>query len=633
MSKGPIRRSQLIAPFGVGAMVVVRDGISLISCGLDHWYKRESQNGNININEYEVEEWRLQRELKVSKFRLPPDFRRFRSGESTPNNDLKIPFLRFPLWHFCSTCHTLEELTSTVSQRFNPCSSCASKHKKNRNLVQVPFVAMCENGHIQDFPWKEWVHRSANPTCKGTMYLKTTGEAGLAGQEVSCSCGLDRNLGSITLGERGVDTYLTANLDDNNQRYSCQGLRPWLGMDGMQKCDAPLKGSLRAASNVYFAKQKSAIYLPRSNFEVVNEIVALMERPPISSFISILKSSNNLARLSVKDLRGTYQSLIEGYNETDINDALKIIYKDNTDNANTEVIVDGDDRETAFRRAEFNALRAAKEEQQLLIRKSDHASYDEDFRENFSNITLISKLRETRAFTGFTRIFSENAQTNEELRLNLWKKSPETSETWLPAYVVYGEGIFIELNYEKLNKWEKQPNVIKRLKPLIEKIDEFRSKNNLEKRILSPRFILIHTLAHILINRLVFECGYSSASLRERIFASSNEKEPMAGILIYTAAGDSEGTMGGLVRMGKHPYLEQVVRRAIEDASWCSVDPVCMELGEQGGQGPDSCNLAACHNCALLPETACEEFNKYLDRATLMGTIEDETIGYFSDTI
>jgi hypothetical protein len=104
----------------------------------------------------------------------------------------------------------------------------------------------------------------------------------------------------------------------------------------------------------------------------------------------------------------------------------------------------------------------------------------------------------------------------------------------------------------------------------------------------------------------------------------------MAGLLIYTAAGDAEGTMGGLVRMGKPGNLEPVIERGIQNAGWCSADPVCMELGELGGQGPDSCNLAACHNCALAPETSCEEFNRFLDRALVIGTLQKPELGFFS---
>jgi hypothetical protein len=140
---------------------------------------------------------------------------------------------------------------------------------------------------------------------------------------------------------------------------------------------------------------------------------------------------------------------------------------------------------------------------------------------------------------------------------------------------------------------------------------------------------MLHTLAHLLIARLIFECGYSSASLRERLYVSSDDRAPMCAVLIYTAAGDAEGTMGGLVRMGRPELLEGVVARALESAMWCSADPVCMELAEAGGQGPDSCNLAACHACALLPETACEHFNRFLDRALVVGSHSTPELGLF----
>ncbi len=91
--------------------------------------------------------------------------------------------------------------------------------------------------------------------------------------------------------------------------------------------------------------------------------------------------------------------------------------------------------------------------------------------------------------------------------------------------------------------------------------------------------------------------------------------------------------MGGLVRMGKAGYFEPVLRRALEGARWCSADPVCMESGESGGQGPDSCNLAACHSCALVPETACEEFNRLLDRGLVIGSLNEPAIGFFSQEV
>jgi hypothetical protein len=143
---------------------------------------------------------------------------------------------------------------------------------------------------------------------------------------------------------------------------------------------------------------------------------------------------------------------------------------------------------------------------------------------------------------------------------------------------------------------------------------------------LSARFVLLHTFAHLLIHELVLECGYTSAALSERIYA----KKEQAGILIYTASSDADGTMGGLVEMSRPDRLVPAIERAISRSTWCSNDPVCMENGTEG-QGNFGSNLAACHSCTLLPETACEVFNQGLDRAYLIGDLtgQFEGINFF----
>ena len=139
---------------------------------------------------------------------------------------------------------------------------------------------------------------------------------------------------------------------------------------------------------------------------------------------------------------------------------------------------------------------------------------------------------------------------------------------------------------------------------------------------------MLHTIAHLLIKQLSFECGYSIASLRERLYCSeATDGKEMSGILIYTASGDSEGTLGGLVRQGRCDTFPAIFKKAIESAITCSNDPVC---SLSWGQGRDSLNLSACYSCALIPETSCEEFNVFLDRAMIVGTCEKTDIGFYS---
>lgn len=631
MAKNPVRRSQLVAPFGVGAMIVVQGGIGLLTAGLDHWYEREDGTSGVVDDEFIIEEWRLQRLLRVDHFRIPPDYREpWRYDSGTPNIGLTVPFLRFPRWHFCPWCDRLDE--RPLSERGHPkCPEC------NRDLYQVPFVSMCEVGHLQDFPWREWVHRQKTPTCNGVLRLKATGSATLSGQKVSCDkCEKDRNLSQITTAYPDGSTYLSKTLTDDDNDFYCLGYLTWLGEGVKDECTAHLRGSLRSAANVYFAHVRSSIYLPRSTHSVPDELINLLSTPPISTPLKTvldafggIEVAGNLEK-AVEGItkQPRYAPKFEIYEKEQIIEAARIAFstqnQDAVEDSSDGLLMTAED----FRREEYVVLRESIDEELLRIKPARLQEYDLDVAGYFSRIMLVNKLRETRALTGFSRVFATNNQTLAGRKAMLWKNNTSWNN-WLPAYEVYGEGIFFEFNEEQLSKWEQQPEVVSRIQRLDERYSNVQQNRRLGEQEITPRFVLLHTFAHILMNRLTFECGYSSAALKERLYVSNDLANPMSGVLVYTADGDAEGTMGGLVRMGKQGYIEPVIRRALQDATWCSVDPVCTEIGGSGGQGPDSCNLAACHNCALVPETACEHFNRFLDRVMVVGDIHNPHFGYF----
>ena len=629
MPRGPLRRAQLIAPFGVGAMVVVRDGTSLVAAGLDHWYQPERPSSDarqIQETEFTVEEWRLQRLLRVHHFRLPPDYRRAVYGQESPNCYLTIPFLRFPQWHFCPRCYRLYEFPLTARGR-QFCVECAQEKRRER-LVQVPFVAMCDRGHLQDFPWNEWVHRSRAPTCAGPIRLVATGGATLGAQMVRCDCGAERSLANITTAAPdGSTTFVSDNLCDDGQTYLCQGKRVWLGLETGEDCPRPLRGTLRNAANVYYADVRSSIYLPRGTDVAPSQLVSLLERPPLSTLISLLSDSSVL--VEPVHLRGQHGVLLEPFSDEQIRAALRLIASERNDPpSGQESQATDEDPWMQLRRAEYSALTSPRADDDLVVRPQDPSEYGSIVSEYFASISLVEKLRETRAFSGFSRVFPDSDLDLEQRKAMLRREPTAGQASWLPACLVYGEGIFLEVRGDRLTDWERRDDVANRFRPLVERYSRLQARRRLRERDLSPRFVLLHTLAHLVINQLTFDCGYSSAALRERLYVSDSATSQMAGILIYTAAGDTEGTLGGLVAMGSPDRLGSALRRALEGARWCSADPVCMEIGETAGQGPDSCNLAACHNCALVPETACEEFNRFLDRGLVIGT-PSRKIGFF----
>jgi hypothetical protein len=627
MSRAPIRRAHLVSPFGPGALLVAPDGTSMIAAGLDHWFS-DDDGGAVDVAEFRIEEWRLQRRLGVDHFRLPPDYRRRRLNDDVPNAGLTVPFLRFPRWHFCPGCKVLRAL-SLVTKGRQRCEKCRAEGK-TRFLAQVPFVAMCDAGHLQDFPWREWVHRSAAPGCSGELKLYSTGGTTLANQRVTCDCGKSRHLGSIVEASTdGTTSFVTNNLEPGT-RYLCQGVTPQHGTDKPTTCDRPLRGSLRSATNLYFGTVRSAIYLPSTAAgNAPAELVdLLLDEPDLVDRITSYGDADRA--ISADSLRNGYRKKLRDYKDAEIEAAAKAAYAV-VDGASHIDEDGGDSEETEeeFRRAEALVLSEASPDEQLTVVPAEPASYASVVEAAFSTINLIERLRETRVLAGFSRVFPEERPDPEKRVRQLWVRPPAQGRSWLPGYTVFGEGLFLQFNEQRVAEWETLPRITERTEKLRQRYEAARERRGLRERDLTARFLLVHTFAHVLMNQLTFECGYSSAALRERLYVSSEPGREQAAVLIYTAAGDAEGTMGGLVRMGRPGYFENVLDAALRGASWCASDPVCMEIGSAHGQGPDSCNLAACHSCGLVPETACEEFNRFLDRGSLTGTAAEPTFGFF----
>jgi len=267
----------------------------------------------------------------------------------------------------------------------------------------------------------------------------------------------------------------------------------------------------------------------------------------------------------------------------------------------------------------------------LKLRSHSIDKYPSVVKLHFEHVSLLDTLRETRVLKGYSRLLSSQRPA-QDYRALMWRRPPdEVGKRWLPATMVYGEGVFLRFASGAMQEWEEKFGDLhkRRLVVLNQNIEGLAKRRGHAPEIVEPRKVLVHTFAHLLINQLVFDSGYGSSSLRERLYISPHMggTSGMAGVLIYTAAGDSEGSMGGLVRMGEPGILEYTLARALERAQWCSSDPVCIE---SKGQGPDSCNLAACHSCSLLPETSCEEQNRLLDRGVVIGTLEEPDSGFFS---
>lgn len=638
MSPRPLRRSQAVVPFGVGAMIDFPGPVSLIHCGLDAWPFDENDPDH---REFKIEDdRRLADRLNVEYFVQPPDYRQPSRGAAAaePNLRLYLPFLRFPRWHVCPRCGRMYE--AALHDREPP--SCegpvatgkdAGEPHRSRTTIQVRFVAACVHGHIQDFPWWEWVFQDDRPDTRGRrLRMNTSGSASLAGVRIICEKAETpvKAVARRTLaGAFGLDLEEQSPL--TRIGVACTGHNPSLGIPSAVTdppgCGQELRPLLRGGANVYFPLVVSSIYLPPLDESAREEALEVLEDLRSWQFIKM----SSQARDHTIDV-DTARALLENFHPQRNIMPEELVEAANRrlagEPAPTDEAVEGDSDEQRFRRQEFQLFCRDQTEgypkTNLLTRAADLEDYLPVIRDMFDRVTLVHRLRETRAFVGYSRVFPGNDLTDRDRRALLSR----TPKVWLPAVIVRGEGLFVVMREERIRAWLRDHEELlwERIGEMQKTLDRLRTRRRQDERQVSPRFVLLHTFAHLMINQLVFESGYGSASLRERIYCSDDPHHPMAGILIYTAAGDSEGTMGGLVRMGQPGRLEGVILRALDNSRWCSSDPVCIE---SKGQGPDSCNLAACHSCSLLPETSCEEQNRLLDRGVVVGTISDPEIGFF----
>ncbi|MGD6878415.1 DrmB family protein [Bacillus infantis] len=630
----PLRRGQLVTTFGPGALVISPEGESAMIGSLDKWFYDKNENRIKSFEEFEIQEPRLRSLLRVKKLLLPPDFRpgyQYKGGGNAitqTNTDLYIPLLRFPTWHYCPVCKTLHQTSMASRTSWLDCKEC----KKQRKMIQVPFVIVCEHGHISDFPWREWVHGDEKTNCEGLMKLVSTGGATLDSLKVKCSCGKDteRSLKGIMsrkttedMDDSGISELSKILNRKTNELYRCPGKKPWYGSEkDIEDCSGFPIAALKNSINVYFPNTISAIHLPGEHNIEVENLIDMFEKYGITSLWL-----NDFEKLEekMKIAKKLCPPEISEYSDSDIE--LAILYIEGAIEED-EVLpeqVNTRKAEIELRKKEFETLIKDVDTKNLKVRKewnpSDGSDYEVSI--NFNLINRVTKLKETIALIGFDRLSTHEDEGKNQIvkGKRLLFKDPDLLENnWLPAYKVYGEGIFFTLSLEKLISWEERSDLSRYFNKLITRIEK--KGANVDDTLLKPRNILLHTLSHIIIDELALTCGYNSASLRERMYFNDNQ----CGVLIYTSSGDVDGTFGGLVRMGKKERFFPVVEKAIDKARWCSSDPVCSEIGKTSGQGVNNFNGAACHSCSYLPETSCELGNLFLDRTLLI----DPKIGFFN---
>lgn len=604
MKRARVRKSQLLAPFGIGAMLDLPEE-SLMLLGQEHWVTGSVTNL--------IKDARLGKRLGVSHFREPTSTS---DDETLSAEERVMQFTRFPRWYFCQRCRQMKQapIASTSVPEcdglYKPCSTNKQRAIEARRrrlglpkMVPVRFVIACPNGHLDDFPWVAWAHRKGEVCASPMLRLNQGQNPGLVGLKALCTNGACQGIGENLGVAAGRGAF---------RQIGCSGHRPWLGRyeDVRETCTEEPKMIQRGASNAYFARIVTSILIPPFS----NKLFKILEGP---FFQELLDRVGTLDGAIDDKAVFPQTALFYQVDETELRNAY---YAKLSNDQNTEKFFD-EDNEESYRFAEYRAFKGAylgESQDDLRLKNSDLSLCSNHFRKFFDTVVLIDKLVETRCLRGFSRLDPGNPRA----------PLAKTRQEWLPAIAGTGEGIFLELNHQKLEAWGKTPSVLRRVEQMEQRAASYRLARRRSGDAVIPLFVMLHTLAHALTRRLSFDCGYGSSSIRERIYASTQYS--MAGLLLYTSEAGSEGTLGGLVGMGEPQLLEGTFFDALNDTAFCSNDPLCEE---SSGQGPGSINLAACQGCCLIPETSCEESNFFLDRALLVGSATNPELGFFSDLL
>lgn len=609
---GQVRRSQVLSTYAIGAIIDLEHG-SFMPLGLSDW---EAQTRNARRTSMEIFEPRLQAQLGVRSFWQAPIVGEHAWDRSLVDARYAIPAVRFPEWHECPRCHRLGRLNAPFMLGSDTVSLECNAHSgmKPPRVNPVRFVIACVGGHIDDFPWVWWAHRGApNGTCSAPrIYLESRGEsASLADLRVVCkNCNAPPS------------SLLSAFDKDGLRGYRCTGRQPWL-MRTVAGCLQPPRTLQRGASNVHFPIIASALSIPP-----VSEAVFQM----LDEHWSIVASLPDVAR------RETLKA-IAAKNDVPYEVVAAACVR-------RVAIESGQEKssEVAVRTEEYHALGTTTQS------IAGHGVFVDQFRNLvapppagldrwFDLVGAVSRLREVRVLAGFTRVQPLPVSVDRIVQeLASGKISPLSTRppTWLPGADIRGEGIFLRFRADAVSAWlEQNPAVGERARMLDDRHRDIAARRGYEVEYpITPRLLLVHSFAHALIRQLAIDCGYASSALRERLYVAEPSDEcdgGMQGVLVYTGTPDSEGSLGGLVRLAEPAQLEAIIRRTVRAVQWCPNDPVCSET-DPAITG-ELVSGAACHSCLLVPETACEKFNRELDRLMLVGPSDAAWSGFFESLV
>ncbi len=592
----PVRFSHLTSYAGIGAIVRGVEDRLMVLVDTRYW-RDENGSHSTTIIPYVR---RITKVLDIDKeLHMPP------VAKEDPHQGISgayLPAVLFPRFAVCKKCGLLHNQPwSKQNKKFDEVIRCASNNCDGV-LEQVTWCAVSSKGHLSEVPWHYICHQDSFNKCEqdyNNEYLELSkdkdGKRIVYCRRCGCSNSFERNKGL-----KFIDVE-----------------QPWMPYRKpiLEKEDTV---EILEVNNpgVYLPTRVNAIVIPPEsriskstlvdklyrNSKICRDIDSIRQKLRKKSKIrevarKFLTSSEEVEK-ALKEIKNGYPYIDDIYVNDLYEDEYKAFLKPLEDQKEDEDFV----TEHVTDKWKGLASSSFSDELNAIISSVDR-------------LISVRRIREIQVFKGFRRISSE--KDTELVPPDITGES-----NWLPAIELFGEGIFFSLNESMLQRWESNLGLVKRTEEIKQRYEKAQLDLNQDVDVTS-RFILLHTMAHLLIRELEGAAGYPAASLKERIY-SSRAKE-MAGILIYTTVSDIAGSLGGIINSAEPKTFLSIMDNVFKKSQWCSLDPVCTE---HQGQGPGWLNRAACHACALIPEPSCEFGNVFLDRVYIKGNREKGIPGF-----